>query len=97
MTKDMVFLLSYSEAWKYFKTDSLRQCVPTEYAIKQGALTKYNKDGSLMCCYWLRTRADDTYLVNIVNYDGTRSAVRMNMEHRVVRPALWIDLDSGLF
>ncbi len=38
-TKDRVFLLSIVETEKYFTSDEARKCVPTEYAISNGAYT----------------------------------------------------------
>lgn len=36
-TKDHVFLLSIKEAKEYFKTKASAECIPTAYAIAQGA------------------------------------------------------------
>jgi TolA-binding protein len=38
-TTDKIFLLSRNEVNKYFTTDKSRKCVPTAYAIEQGAYT----------------------------------------------------------
>ena len=38
-TTDKIFLLSINEVNKYFTTDESRKCVPTAYAIEQGAYT----------------------------------------------------------
>ena len=56
-TKDRVFLLSIAEAEKYFSSDDDRMCVPTKYAIENGADTigSYKKDGEATCFWWLRS------------------------------------------
>ncbi len=55
-TTDRVFLLSISEAYRYF-TDETRSCTPTSYAIAQGAgATKLNYfDEGAICWWWLRS------------------------------------------
>ena len=54
-TEDKVFLLSIEEANRYFKYDSERQCVSTEYAKANGAYT-YEIDGASNCFWWLRSQ-----------------------------------------
>ena len=91
-TQDKVFLLSITEANKYFSSDSARQCKPTAYAVANGAYE--NSSGN--CWWWLRSPGYDQidaagvlndgvvdFYVNIVSYDDT-----------AVRPALWIVLNS---
>ncbi|MBR5995617.1 MAG: hypothetical protein IK026_03460 [Eubacteriaceae bacterium] len=93
-TTDKVFLLSITEANKYFNTDSARQCRPTEYAGAKGADT-LSLNGN--CWWWLRSPGmysntaadvpDDgsiTYFGNFVYSDGF-----------AVRPALWVELKSN--
>ena len=96
-TKDKIFLLSINEANKYFASDEARMCVPTAYAIANGAWTGSCKvDGAATCWWWLRSpginqvNAAHVYFVGgvgsigyVVYYDG-----------RGVRPALLIDLDA---
>ena len=96
-TTDKVFLLSITEANKYFKSDEARKCAPTDYAIAQGAWTNdsYKTGGRATCWWWLRSpgvygsdlaarvlRSGNVYFDGIdVNYGGG-----------AVRPALWINL-----
>ena len=98
-TTDKVFLLSITEANKYFKSDEARKCAPTDYAIAQGAWTNdsYKTGGRATCWWWLRSpgvygsdfaarvlRSGNVYFDGIdVNYGGG-----------AVRPALWINLGS---
>ena len=83
-TEDQVFLLSVSEAEKYFKTNDERRCKPTEYAmIMMGA---YNDEG--YCSWWLRS-IGIVYSFGEANY---YSSGYSTFEFGV-RPALWVDLN----
>ena len=93
-TEDKVFLLSIEEANRYFKYDSERQCVLTEYAKANGAYT-YEIDGASNCFWWLRSQGGySNKSASVVNSDGTVSkygnAVDDNRD--CVRPAMWISL-----
>lgn len=92
-TQDQVFLLSITEANKYFGSDSARQCKPTDYAFANGA---YVNSSNGNCWWWLRSPGDyqnttaalvsddgDVFEYGCGVYDGTS----------VVRPALWISLE----
>lgn len=96
-TQDKVFLLGMSEARQYFETDTERMCVPTPYAIAQGAWTQddyTNEDGDATCFWWLRTPGNDlnhcayVHLEGNVNTNGTM----VSYGNRTARPAIWIDL-----
>lgn len=93
-TEDKVFLLSIEEANRYFKYDSERQCVSTEYAKANCAYT-YEIDGASNCFWWLRSQGGySNKSASVVNSDGTVSkygnAVDDNRD--CVRPAMWISL-----
>ncbi|MCR5150245.1 MAG: DUF6273 domain-containing protein [Clostridiales bacterium] len=95
-TKDKVFLLSINEAKKYFSSDDDRMCVPTAYAIKQGAYTSssYTKGGKATCWWWLRSPGYDTNYAARVNYDGDiyNLGYRVYTSYDCVRPVLWIEI-----
>lgn len=96
-TTDKVFLLSITEAKKYFSNNEDRKCVPTAYAIEQGAYTssRYTKGGKATCWWWLRSPGGDTRHAALVrNYDGYISDYGHYVDHSdaCVRPALWIDI-----
>ena len=97
-TNDKVFLLSITEAEKYFSNDEERKCIPTAYAIAQGAYTSssYNKDGKATCWWWLRSPGYYQTYAAYVFYDGFIDYYGSNVinSHDCVRPALWINLDS---
>ena len=93
-TQDQVFLLSITEADKYFSSDSARQCKPTDYAVANGAW----ESGNGNCWWWVREQSPGDTLpyvgyVDIVGnfyyYGGS-----VDLDYSAVRPALWIDLSS---
>ena len=95
-TTDKVFLLSINEVNKYFTSDETRKCVPTDYAIAQGAYVKnsYTAGGKSTCWWWLRSPGgDNTYAARVSN-DGNvgRGGGYVNLDNRCVRPALWIEI-----
>ena len=95
-TKDKVFLLSINEAEKYFASDEERMCVPTAYAIENGAGTVayYIKDGAATCWWWLRTPGDGKNWAASVYCGGGigEGGCVVNLYGNCVRPAIWISL-----
>ena len=96
-TMDKVFVLSVTEAKKYFDSDDLRKCNPTEYAIAQGSIVK-NSEGN--CSWWLRT-IDSTYMSSAAavtagnTWGGYVDEYGYVVNSRCsVRPAMWIDLSK---
>ena len=97
-TTDSVFLLSISEAEKYFVTNEARMCAPTEYAIAQGAETfnEFQVNGESSCWWWLRTSGAARGWASRVSYIGS---VNVNGDYVVsegytVRPAMWLSLEG---
>ncbi len=102
-TTDRVFLLSITEANKYFSSDSERMCAPTDYAKAHGAITsdKYKTGGSATCWWWLRSLRLDGFnqpeYAACVLYGGyikDEGEDVSNDSGNAVRPALWINLKS---
>lgn len=91
-TQDQVFLLSITEANKYFSSDSARQCEPTDFAVANGAW----ESDSGNCWWWLRSPGDTQYAAADVYYDGDvyEHGYGVSNDSNAVRPALWIDLNS---
>lgn len=93
-TIDRVFLLSITEAKKYFASNSARQCEPTEYAVANGVAT-YNGTGN--CWWWLRTPGSDQHSAAHVDEDGPiyfpGDYVDDFYGYIGVRPAMWINLE----
>ena len=97
-TKDRVFLLSIVEAEKYFTSDEARMCVPTEYAISNGAWTSdsYTEGGKATCWWWLRSPGYYQYDAAFACIDGdiNEHGNYVYGGNRAVRPAMWISIDG---
>lgn len=92
--QDQIFLLSSSEADRYFASDKKRRCVPTAYALAQGA--EINSEYGTVE-WWLRSKTGDGKF-HYVKYNGevkTSSSWRYyaNNSSLPIRPAMWISLD----
>ena len=101
---DKVFLLSISEADRYFPDNEARRCLPTRYAIGRGA---YQSSVGRTCFWWLRTTVDhmDRSLEGEPVETITRASLvgstgrivdighYMSNQQYAVRPAIWVDTD----
>lgn len=95
-TQDKVFLLSITEAGKYFSSDSDRECKATAYAVAQGARASSSDTYEGNCWWWLRSpgyyRRNAAFVYNGgCVYEG---GYDVSSDYIAVRPALWIDLNS---
>ena len=80
-TKDRVFLLSTTEAGKYFSSDSTRQCQVAD---------------DVNCNWWLRWNTAASFrTARYVDYNGSISRYSRSVDNDTiaVRPALWINLE----
>lgn len=94
-TEDKVFLLSYKEAFEdYFTDDDSRICQPTAYAESEGA---YVDDDNGNCYWWLRSPGSYQRSAACVSPSGGRIRYDVCYDGSGVRPALWINLESGIF
>ncbi len=105
-TYDRLFLLSYAEANQYFdvtkenKSNIRSRVAPTAYAIARGAYfstIQKTAAGEDAGWWWLRSPGDSQYGVACVTNDGSLSNGTASFEDGVVRPAFWLNLDSGIF
>ena len=105
-TQDRIFLLSYAEANHYFtvtKDDSSNltsRVAPSAYAKTQGAnerkdLKTVDKDDATW--WWLRSPGIHQDNVACVFADGSLNDCSVRFKSVVVRPALWINLESEVF
>lgn len=78
---------------------------PTAYARGKGAIAGkdiLSKDGNPTGLWWLRSPGDEQDFASYVMCDGgVGSSIAGEAEGRIlwccVRPAMWIDLSSGVF
>lgn len=97
-TEDKVFLLSITEAKKYFSSKEARACVPTDYAIAQvtNMTGRHLNSGEYTCPWWLRTPGINLRDAAHIGYDGHifESGPTAIKPLDCVRPALWVKLKA---
>ncbi len=106
-TQDKVFLLSYAEAHEYFGVTFVNgknikaRVEPTAYAAEQGKLDlKYSfktAGGERSCKWWLRSPGNTSARASYVDRDGSLYYTEVTRTCCCVRPALWVNLESGIF
>ena len=105
-TQDKVFLLSYAEANKYLGVtygninNTKSHVAPTAYAISQGASNSYDyktTDGEAAWWWWLRSPGFLQTYAAFVSPDGSLIDSGVSGAWGSVRPALWVNLESGIF
>ena len=101
-----MFLLSYAEANKYFgvtynnSSNTKSRVAPTAYAIAQGTgkNSSYKTADGIDAGWWrLRSPGVSQYDAAYVSTDGSLYANRVNAGSGSVRPALWVNLEAGIF
>ena len=94
VTKDNVFLLSFVEANKFFKSNDARKCAPTDYAIQQGAYTSDSSkvEGRKACTWWLRSPGYFSYSATSVGIDGFIYDRYVSRSSGAVRPCVRVRL-----
>lgn len=105
-TQDKIFLLSYAEANEYLgvtfgdSSNIQSRVAPTAYAIAQGAYTSDDyktADGEAAGAWWLRSPGYYQDDASEVRCDGSLNSTRVSHTFYCVRPALWVNLESGTF
>ena len=105
-SNDMLFLLSNTDAIKYFANSDSRRCIPTDYAIQNGTYV-YSGTGyygaARLCGYgnwWLRSpgKTFQNY-ADRVGCGGwtdcsTTSSELVTNNSTMIRPAMWVNLTS---
>lgn len=93
-TTDKIFLLSINEVDKYYGSNEVRKCVPTEYAKANGAYTdsSYTRNGVPTCWWWLRSLGDILSIAAYVDRDGSVDYRGMYVisDSACVCPAVWV-------
>ena len=104
-TKDKIFLLSYVEASRYLgvisenANNTKARVAPTAYAMAQGAWisdSDKTEDGKPAGWWWLRSPGSIQSRAAVVGGDGLLNDLALD-GGIVIRPALWIDLESDAF
>lgn len=104
-TQDRIFALSYAEAHAFFGIaykDSSHQeacAAPTDYASAKGvrsAFVSYAPDGRKNHNWWLRSPGRAQSLASFVTGAGSLDCTGVELNTNCVRPALWVDLASGI-
>ena len=94
-TQDKIFLLSYKEAFRdYFTNDTSRVCAATTYVESMG---ERMTDSSGNCYWMLRSPGESQNRVLYVGADGGYHLQTVEKSWNCIRPALWINLESGIF
>lgn len=90
-TQDQVFLLSITEANKYFNSTGARQCEPTDYAVANGT---WESDSGNFCWWWLRSPGvtQDSAAYVYSGGDVIESGNAVDIGTSAVRPAMWISI-----
>lgn len=109
-TQDKLFLMSYAEALQYFDVqleeaagaagNMKSRVAPTAYAVKNGAVAfddLRTADGAPAGWWWLRSPGGVKSMAVGVDLNGSLYYSFVNSGSGCVRPALWVDLDSGMF
>ena len=94
-TQDKIFLLSYREAIEeYFSDDESRICTCTAYARSKQSWTNDEGNGS----WWLRSSGSKLDLAVTIDLDGSYYEHYVTFyDDTCIRPALWVNLESGIF
>ena len=103
-TQDRIFLLSYAEANKYLEVEhndsknTKSQAAPTAYVMQRVFKTNdKTADGESAGLWWLRSRGETQRSAALVYTDGSLSFADIRSDGALVRPVLWISLESDIF
>ncbi len=98
--------MSCAEANKYFDvawgspSNTKSRVSPTAYAAAMGAYTNSScktAEGQAAGWWWLRSPGSDQDCAANVSTGGSLSYRNVSFTSGSVRPAFWINLDSGIF
>ena len=98
-TEDRVFFLSSAEKVLYLPEHAEARVAATAYAIANGAyVSEEDKtiDGIAAGYWWLRTPTYYKYNPACVQCDGDIGSMGATADHVLVRPALWLNLESDV-
>ena len=92
-TQDIMFLISYAEAKKYFPDNESRRSAPTDYAISRGVKFEraYEIDGRPCGMWWTRSAGNAQWRVSFSYFWGKLNYTYATKPVVGVRPMLWAD------
>ncbi len=92
-TVDKVFILSISEAERYFDSPETRSCQLTAYSRAYGAYQSDNRT----CWWWLRNPGSSTQKACYVIAAGyiSKDGDNVSAYRTTVRPAIWLTLEEN--
>jgi len=92
-TTDRVFILDTDAVWNSFPAGKERECVPTKYAVAQGAFV----DAEVGTCWWWLRQLNSAQngTAYLIASKGSETWGNMDLTNNAVRPAIWVD-NSGL-
>ena len=95
-TRDRVFLLSLSEADRYFGSNESRQCRPTAYAETRELYVSTLAPFAGNCSWWLRSPGKEQIYAAYVSSTGAaeNDGAMAGSSNYAVRPALWISISA---
>ena len=95
-TTDKVFLLSRSEAEKYFPTNEGRKCWPTEYAKARGAYMSSATSTYGVGWWFLRSPGGNAAHAAGVTTTGKVDVFgnHVNFDAALIRPAVWVKVEK---
>ena len=105
-TQDKIFLLSFAEVNQYFGVVYNESCMearmsPTAYASALGAFVNDGEyrtaDGGKTGLWWLRSSGTSQNFAAFIAPDGSLYSINVAYEYGCVRPALWVNIESGVF
>ena len=104
-TQDQIFLLSCTEANQYFEIENnqknvIARVAPTAFAIAQGAKSSAGNqtiDGKQAGYWWLRSCSNYQTCAIYISFVGSFRYADANITRGVVRPAMWVNLESNIF
>ena len=93
-TMDNVFLLSVTEAKRYFEGEKARRCISTDYAMENGVNIDrdFEIDDQACCWWWLRSPGYRNYHAAGVGSGGSVGGASSYVDRsdNGVRPCLWV-------
>lgn len=92
VTMDQIFCLSYAEVTSTYRHVIKPRTTATVSALADGCF----EDGSGHACWWLRSSGPLNSQAAMVGGDGERYFVSVSIRDCGVRPAMWVNLRSGL-